>query len=457
MNKSYLNKRGYIILKNRYDFDLLNEIRTELTVKPYSVPGYSDPNLVEEYEIYQENERKLYLPKIYAINKLGKPDEDKSPPSIDINLKFNGKLRENQLSAVGAAENAMTTTGGGILVLPCGYGKTCIGLWLISKFKKKAIVICHKEFLMNQWKERIEQFLPEARVGKIQGQKFDIDDKDIVLGMLQSLSMKDYDLDAFNSFDFVLIDECHHISSRVFSKALQKLSCKYHIGLSATPQRSDRLMKVLEWHIGGIIFKVSNNDDVKLKRTVKIQRICLNSNNATFYYEILNYKQKPNVVSMITNLINYDKRTMIIVNKILEVVKEKRNILVLSDRRDHLITISKFLNKNNFEDWGYYMGGIKEKDLKFTENRQVILGTYQMCSEGYDNSNLDTLILATSKGNVEQSVGRILRKKIYEIEPLVIDFVDNLSAFVSQGRKRQTFYKKKKYEITNDFINIEEP
>ena len=73
------------------------------------------------------------------------------------------------------------------------------------------------------------------------------------------------------------------------------------------------------------------------------------------------------------------------------------------------------------------MGGIKEKDLKFTENRQVILGTYQMCSEGYDNSNLDTLILATSR-NVEQSVGRIYVLKIYEIEPLVIDIVDNLSA-----------------------------
>ena len=64
-------------------------------------------------------------------------------------------------------------------------------------------------------------------------------------------------------------------------KSTSKLSCKYHIGLSATPQRSDRLMKVLEWHISDI-FKVSNNDDVKLKRTVKIQRICLNSNNATF-------------------------------------------------------------------------------------------------------------------------------------------------------------------------------
>ena len=54
---------------------------------------------------------------------------------------------------------------------------------------------------------------------------------------------------------------------------------------------------------------------------------------------------------MITNLINYDKRTDIIVNKILEVVKEKRNILVLSERRDHLITISNSLKKD-FDDWG---------------------------------------------------------------------------------------------------------
>ena len=69
------------------------------------------------------------------------------------------------------------------------------------------------------------------------------------------------------------------------------------------------------------------------------------------------------------------------------------------------------------------------------ENRQVILGTYQMCSEGYDNSNLDTLIMVTSKGDIEQSVGRILRKKVYDIEPLVVDFTDNFSAFKNQGKK----------------------
>ena len=88
------------------------------------------------------------------------------------------------------------------------------------------------------------------------------------------------------------------------------------------------------------------------------------------------------------------------------------------------------------------------------ENRQVILGTYQMCSEGYDNSNLDTLIMTTSKGDVEQSVGRILRKKVDIIEPLVVDFVDNFSAFSNQGKKRETFYKKKKYKIQAENITI---
>tara|TARA_B100001123_G_C15287012_1_gene1015974 strand:+ start:260 stop:1627 length:1368 start_codon:yes stop_codon:yes gene_type:complete len=455
MTKSYLNKRGYVILKEHYDFDLLNEIRKELTVKPYVTPGYSDPNNAEEYEIYEENERKLYLPKIYALNKLGKPDLDKSPKPASINLNFNGELRENQKEVVDISIKAMNNNGGGILVLPCGYGKTCIGLYLVSHIKRKTLVICHKEFLINQWKERIQQFLPEAQIGRIQAQKFDIDGKDIVLCMLQSLSMKDYELDAFNSFDFVIIDECHHISSRVFSRALRKVNCNYHIGLSATPQRADRLMKVLEWHIGGIIFKVSNKDDVKLKRTVKVKRYSITSDNPKYFCELLNYKQKPNVVKMITNLIQYKQRTDLIVKIILELVKEKRNILLLSERRDHLITISNFLKENEFEDWAYYMGGIKEKDLKFAENRKVILGTYQMCSEGYDNSNLDTLILATSKGNVEQSVGRILRKDEYDIEPMVVDFTDNFSAFINQSKKRMSFYKKKKYDITTEYVELE--
>ena len=67
---------------------------------------------------------------------------------------------------------------GGILEVPCGRGKTVIALKIISLLKKKTLILVHKEFLMNQWIERIEEFLdPTTRVGKIQANVCDIEVK----------------------------------------------------------------------------------------------------------------------------------------------------------------------------------------------------------------------------------------------------------------------------------------
>ena len=59
-------------------------------------------------------------------------------------------------------------SGGGLLDVEPGKGKTVMGLNIISKIKKTLVVV-HKSFLLNQWKERINQFLPNAKVGLIQG------------------------------------------------------------------------------------------------------------------------------------------------------------------------------------------------------------------------------------------------------------------------------------------------
>ena len=91
-----------------------------------------------------------------------------------------------------------------------------------------------------------------AKVGIIQQDKVDIEGKDIVLGMLHSISMKDYDPSIFSSFGTVVVDEVHHIAARVFSNALPKVSSKFMIGLSATPNRKDGLSKVFEWFIGDV-------------------------------------------------------------------------------------------------------------------------------------------------------------------------------------------------------------
>ena len=77
-------------------------------------------------------------------------------------------------------------------------------------------------------------FLPEAKLGCIQQKKVDIEGKDIVLGMLQSIAMRDYPEETFNSFGFIIFDECHHLGAEVFSRALPKLTTTYMLGLSAT-------------------------------------------------------------------------------------------------------------------------------------------------------------------------------------------------------------------------------
>jgi superfamily II DNA or RNA helicase len=110
---------------------------------------------------------------------------------------------------------------------------------------------------------------------------------------------------------------------------------------------------------------------------------------------------------------------------------------------------------------------MKQDDLKESEGRSIILGTYAMISEGFDVKGLDTLVLASPKSDVVQSVGRILRTPKHERKsvPLVIDIVDDFSMFPKQAKKRVTYYKSCKYNIidnnkpkvnSNKIINIDD-
>ena len=99
---------------------------------------------------------------------------------------------------------------------------------------------------------------------------------------------------------------------------------------------------------------------------------------------------------------------------------------------------------------------MKQKALKESESKTVILATFNMASEAMDIPLLNTLIFGTSKSEIEQSVGRILRQKKEDriVEPLIIDIIDNYSIFARQAIKREKFYNKNKYIYIDD--NIEQ-
>jgi superfamily II DNA or RNA helicase len=330
---------------------------------------------------------------------------------------------------------------------------TIMALYFISVLKKKTLVIVHKEFLMNQWIERIEFALPDARIGIIQGKKCEIENKDIIIGMLQTLSMREFERDAFDTIGHVIIDECHRIPSRIFSKALFRIHSTYMLGLSATPNRKDGLTKILKWFAGEIIYSVKMNE----KNIVKVERYLLQSDNEIYNREVLSYKGQVQMATMVNNISNYLKRTKLIIDLVVKElhVHESRQILILSDRKQQLKDMEKLLEEAKIDNVGYYVGGMKKEKLKENESCRVLLGTFPMANEGLDIPSLNGLVLATPKSDIIQTVGRISRIKHENIQALIIDIVDCFSLFEKQSKKRVDVYKKKAYEVEDIKYNIE--
>ena len=88
-----------------------------------------------------------------------------------------------------------------------------MALYIACKFKVKTLIIVHKTFLLNQWMERIKQFT-NAKVGIIQQNKIEVEGKDFVVGMLQSIAKDKYDYDVFMDFGLLIFDEAHHLRNK---------------------------------------------------------------------------------------------------------------------------------------------------------------------------------------------------------------------------------------------------
>ena len=241
----------------------------------------------------------------------------------------------------------------------------------------------------------------------------------------------------------------------MFSNVLPTLASKYKLGLSATPIRKDGLSHVFHKYLGNVCHSERRSG----KNRVLIKRFKLNS-NSPLYETLYMSNGIKNTVAMVSNIAKYDVRTVLIIEIIRILMKQDRKILLLSGRREHLEQIFNLLDQSNIENihgrkitFGYYRGGQGEnkkahrKLLQESAKCDVVLGTYAISSEGLDIPDLNTEIMVTPVTDVEQSVGRILRKFHDKLNPLVIDLIDSCGNFVKQASVRAKFYKNEEYEI----------
>lgn len=436
----YLGNKGFTILKTELG-DKLHKVKKDLTA---TIINKNQPNTSVAF--YRESHKKMYLPRYYGISNFGIP-ENRLLDGEDISLSFSGSLRPLQENIV----NSFFEKGSnGLIEVGCGQGKTICALNIIQRLGKKTLVVVHKEFLLNQWVERITEFLPNARVGRIQGKNIDIENKDIVIGMLQSLSMKEYSESVFSSFGFIVFDEVHHISSEVFSNFLFKVVANHMLGLSATMVRKDGTTPFFKMFLGDVVYKQTE------KETYNVIVRAYEYTNTDPEFNDVEYDMRGNVKysTMITKLCAYNHRTEFVLNIIADLLKERptNQIMVIAHNKNVLKYIHDAIAKRDMSSVGYYVGGMKEKDLKESEQKSVIIATYSMAAEALDIKTLTTLIMVTPKTDIEQAVGRILREK--HSSPIVVDIIDTHSIFKNQWKKRKTFYNSQKYKI--EYMNFKE-
>ena len=190
-----------------------------------------------------------------------------------------------------------------------------------------------------------------------------------------------------------------------------------------------------------IVYSIKKREE----ENVKVKVITFEDESEDYSKVVVNQMNKPMLPVMINNVTGFQPRNNLIIKEVYQCLKNKRKILLLSDRRDHLKCLKEELDKLEEYTCGYYLGGMKPKDLEETEKADVILGTFSMASEGFDcKYPLNTIILASPKSNIEQAVGRILREEAHKRKfiPLIIDIDDNFSLFARQTQKRIKFYKK---------------
>ena len=232
---SYIGNKGYSIYKISLNEKIIDFIKKELTIKPFIQSSLIEPN---SFPIYLESEKKIYVPRFWGINIFGYPKTLKIKIGKSIDLKFNGELRDYQKTVMDSYLKAIkfgskeeeNSEGSALIELGCGLGKTVLGLKIIQVLRKKTIIFVHKTFLKNQWIERIKQYLPDAKIGTIQGQTIDIEDKDIVIAMIQSISMKSYPDNLFDEFGFSCFDECFPSYTLIHTnKGKKKISMLYEI------------------------------------------------------------------------------------------------------------------------------------------------------------------------------------------------------------------------------------
>lgn len=356
-------------------------------------------------------------------------DRQSEGEHADIAISF--ALRDYQREAISMLKQKCE----GVVVAPCGSGKTAIGCGAIAALQRTTLVLVHTIDLREQWMARLKSDLLGAHHPAVQ------------VSTIQSLYRMPWRaLYQWGSqFGLVILDEAHHAPAMTFSRVLSALPAKWRLGLTATPDRDDGLSRIIDWHFGSpSLYKVDH------------QALVAGGHLVTPNLVVVRTEWQPDNpdahwATIIRCMIEDSARNSRIAGLVANEVSAGRQVLVLSDRVSHCEEIAGMCG-------GEALVGKKSVKARnaimaraLSRESMVITAT-SVADEGLDLPSLDTVILATptkALGRLQQRIGRIMRPKAGK-NPRVFDLVDNWGPLLHQYQRRKSLYWRLGIEEQNE-------
>ncbi len=445
----HISVGGNIILnRNELSKPVINFIKENLNIfnKEYGMKkrlGKSTFSTERYFHLIEEVSDKVILPRGFLSQFAEFLDENNiSYTFTQTKREFDDVSFSNLIELKAEQEIVVTQVlkkPNGILVAPPGSGKTIMALEIITRLTLPSIILVHRNQLLHQWVERIEQFLgiPKAHIGVISGTKKKLG-KQITVASLQSLARyKNFD-EIRNVFGVMVIDECHHIPAKTYRETIRSFNSRYCYGLTATHERKFDQQLIAELCIGPVLAEMKSSQGAE---------------SGTFNIMIipslleLPFRYKNDHYEILAKTISFDTaRNRVIIDAVLDHLRQNRKILLLTERREHIEILALHLREVAEIITLSGDDSARQRKLKYDQitagNFKVLIATGPLFGEGLDVKGFDVLVLAfpiSFEGKLKQYIGRLRGNGV----KYIVDIHDSQIAFLERHyKKRQRLYEK---------------
>lgn len=401
-----------LIYARDFTFEVWKRIAKEVTVKSIE-NNYGPSTEVSCYAEDPEEKDGTLIPFSYYYGSISTQLKTKFPnegiifPRANEKLKFMGKLNSVQEEVKPQVYEILNRTRSIMISLYCGAGKTALAIYICSQLKYKVCVLAHRLNLLDQWMYAIKKFCPMAKTQLLSSYSTLDPAADFYVINVSNVQKKQ--MKEFEQVGILIIDEAHTICTENMSQALFWFRPKYTIGLTATPDRTDGMGKILTLHFGPEIV------ERKMYRSFNAYIIETGCTPVTESNEKTGKLDWNKTIE--SQCLNED-RNMLIVNIIRYL--STRNFLVLCKRIEQSNYLYRQLKAFD-EDVEIYVSTQK----KFNVESRILISTFSKAGVGFDSPKLDAMIMASDVcEGIEQYMGRVFRDE--KNIPMIIDLADKV-------------------------------